>query len=56
MITIKSFEFEGAKYISCSKYVGKTWQEESFEYTDNDKLSTIISLLESSVNKINERA
>jgi hypothetical protein len=50
MITIKSFEQDGAKYISCTTYKDDKWFERAFEYTDNDKVSTIVKLIEADIN------
>jgi hypothetical protein len=52
MITIKSFEQDGAKYISCSTIKDDKWFERAFEYTDNDKIETILLLLADNINQI----
>lgn len=51
-IRIKQFEHDGSTFISVDKVVGNKWYEKSFEYTNDDKLPKIISLLESAVNNV----
>lgn len=52
MIRIKLYEFEGNKYISVHTIKDDKWFEKSFEYIDNDKLSVILSMVETNINSI----
>lgn len=50
MIDIKTFTQDGSKYISCASIKNDKWFERAFEFTDNDKIETIVSLLEMNIN------
>lgn len=54
-IKIKAYEFEGTKYVSVDTInADGKWIERAFEYTDNDKLETILALIEKAVNEVTE--